>query len=70
MPECDGVFTLLGPGELSTPVPPTFNSLVLFDLACDTRHFVTPITRAAGPRRRVTVGGWVDGASARPAAAT
>jgi Rps23 Pro-64 3,4-dihydroxylase Tpa1-like proline 4-hydroxylase len=68
--EYGGTFTLIGPGGLSTPVPPTFNSLVLFDLACDTRHFVTPITRAAGPRRRVTVGGWVDAASAGLEAAT
>jgi hypothetical protein len=45
-----------------TTVEAQYKSGVLFDVAAGTRHFIGPITEAAGERVRLTISGWLDGA--------
>jgi Rps23 Pro-64 3,4-dihydroxylase Tpa1-like proline 4-hydroxylase len=44
-------------GEV-TEIDPDYNSLVIFDVAAKTRHFINPVEQRAGERARLTVSGW------------
>ena len=39
-------------------IEPHFNSVIAFDVLAAPAHLVTPITQAAGERRRLSIGGW------------
>jgi Rps23 Pro-64 3,4-dihydroxylase Tpa1-like proline 4-hydroxylase len=44
-------------GRLTT-VEPDYNSLVIFDVAAQTGHFINPVEQSAGARVRLTISGW------------
>ena len=44
-------------GEVTT-VDPDYNSLVIFDVAARTKHFISPVEQCAGKRARLTISGW------------
>lgn len=41
-----------------TEVDPDYNSLVIFDVAAKTKHFINPVEQCAGERARLTISGW------------
>lgn len=41
-----------------TKVAPDYNSLVIFDVAAKTKHFINPVEPCAGERARLTISGW------------
>lgn len=41
-----------------TEVDPDYNSLVVFDVAARTKHFINPVHQCAGERARLTISGW------------
>jgi hypothetical protein len=53
-----GVLHMVGPEGQDTPVPPEFNSIVLFDVLAGTTHYVTSVSPRAATRSRLTIGGW------------
>jgi hypothetical protein len=57
-PEFGGVLEVLDCEGGVTRIVPEFNSVVAFDVLADSQHLITPITDAAGPTTRVTIGGW------------
>lgn len=44
-------------GEV-TEVAPDYNSLVIFDVAAKSKHFISPVEQCAGQRVRLTISGW------------
>lgn len=60
-PSCvGGVLTLSTDAGDAYVVPPEYNSLALFDVRAQTEHCVSAIDECAGPRRRITIGGWIS----------
>jgi Rps23 Pro-64 3,4-dihydroxylase Tpa1-like proline 4-hydroxylase len=53
-----GVLNLIDSDGRVITVDPDFNSLVIFDVAARTRHFISPVERCAGERARLTISGW------------
>jgi Rps23 Pro-64 3,4-dihydroxylase Tpa1-like proline 4-hydroxylase len=41
-----------------TKIEAEYNSIIVFDVAAGTTHFVDLISPEAGDRARVTIGGW------------
>jgi len=41
-----------------TEINPDYNSLLIFDVAAKTTHFVNPVEQCAGERARLTISGW------------
>src|SRR5215213_1492110 len=41
-----------------TEIAPDYNTLVIFDVAAETKHFIDPVEQCAGERARLTVSGW------------
>jgi Rps23 Pro-64 3,4-dihydroxylase Tpa1-like proline 4-hydroxylase len=57
-PEYGGTLHILDRDGNESVVEAKYNSLVAFDTIAETRHYVAPITQAAGGRKRLTIGGW------------
>ena len=57
-PEFGGALTMVDSGGGVTTVPPSFNSMVVFDAKAGSRHRVEPVLPAADDRARGTFGGW------------
>ena len=53
-----GLLHLIDPKGEVTEVAPDYNSLVIFDVAARTRHFINPVEQCAGERARLTISGW------------
>ena len=53
-----GVLHMVHPDGEVTEVAPDYNSLVVFDVAAQTRHFISAVEPCAGESRRLTVSGW------------
>jgi Rps23 Pro-64 3,4-dihydroxylase Tpa1-like proline 4-hydroxylase len=53
-----GVLHMIHPDGDVTEVDPDYNSLVIFDVAAKTRHFISPVEPCAGERNRLTISGW------------
>jgi 2OG-Fe(II) oxygenase superfamily len=53
-----GVLHMVDKDGHDTILPPVYNSLVAFDVLTDSQHFVSPVTPAAGPNARLSIGGW------------
>jgi Rps23 Pro-64 3,4-dihydroxylase Tpa1-like proline 4-hydroxylase len=53
-----GLLHLIDDGGDVTVVEPDYNSLVIFDVAARTRHFISPVEQCAGERARLTISGW------------
>ncbi len=58
--ELGGDLQIRASSGVSWTHPPTFNTLVLFDVTAHEKHGVLPIAEAAGARRRVSLGGWFE----------
>jgi len=57
-PRFGGVLHVVDKDGRETTIPPEYNSLVAFDVLTESQHLVSPITPAAGPDARLTIGGW------------
>lgn len=58
-PEYGGALKIADPaGDGESTVAASYNSLVAFDTLAGTTHHVVPISEAAGPNARLTIGGW------------
>jgi hypothetical protein len=53
-----GLLHLIHPDGRLTTVEPDYNSLVVFDVAAQTGHFINPVEESAGARARLTISGW------------
>jgi Rps23 Pro-64 3,4-dihydroxylase Tpa1-like proline 4-hydroxylase len=53
-----GLLNLIDPDGNVTQVDPDYNSLVIFDVAAKTKHFISPVEQRAGRRVRLTISGW------------
>jgi Rps23 Pro-64 3,4-dihydroxylase Tpa1-like proline 4-hydroxylase len=53
-----GLLHLIDSNDDVTEVDPDYNSLVIFDVAAKTTHFITPVEQCAGERARLTISGW------------
>ena len=53
-----GVLNLIDSDGRVITVDPDYNSLVIFDVAARTRHFISPVEQCAGERARLTISGW------------
>jgi Rps23 Pro-64 3,4-dihydroxylase Tpa1-like proline 4-hydroxylase len=53
-----GLLHLVDPGGGLTQIDPDYNSLLIFDVAAKTRHFISPVEPCAGERARLTISGW------------
>jgi Rps23 Pro-64 3,4-dihydroxylase Tpa1-like proline 4-hydroxylase len=53
-----GLLHLIDPDGEVTKIDPSYNSLVIFDVAAKTEHFINPVEQCAGKRARLTVSGW------------
>jgi Rps23 Pro-64 3,4-dihydroxylase Tpa1-like proline 4-hydroxylase len=54
-----GLLHLIDGEGRATEVAPDFNSLVIFDVAAKTKHFISPVDLCAGTRARLTISGWL-----------
>ncbi|MDQ4144023.1 MAG: 2OG-Fe(II) oxygenase, partial [Actinomycetota bacterium] len=57
-PRFGGELKMVDPSGNVTAIEPEYNSVVLFDVAAGTTHYVDPIPPAAGDRARLSIGGW------------
>ena len=57
-PRFGGSFNMIDREGHTTTMAPEYNSMVVFDVGAGTKHFVDPITAAAGTQARVSIGGW------------
>ena len=53
-----GLLHMIHPDGEVTEVAPDYNSLVLFDVAAKTGHFISPVEPCAGDSTRLTISGW------------
>jgi Rps23 Pro-64 3,4-dihydroxylase Tpa1-like proline 4-hydroxylase len=53
-----GLLHLIDPNGKVTEIDPRYNSLVLFDVAAKTEHFINPVESCAGERARLSISGW------------
>ena len=53
-----GLLHMIAPGGEVTEVAPDYNSLLIFDVAAKTEHFISPVAARAGDRARLSVSGW------------
>ena len=53
-----GLLHLIAHNGDVTEVDPDYNSLVIFDVAAKTKHFVNPVEQCVGERARLTISGW------------
>ena len=53
-----GVLNLIDSDGRVITVDPDYNSLVIFDVAARSRHFISPVEHCAGERARLTISGW------------
>lgn len=56
--DCGGELHIVHFNREVTIIRPLYNSLVIFDVRAHLHHFIPPIPAAAGPRARLTIGGW------------
>lgn len=54
-----GLLQLIDRNGIVTEVAPDYNSVVMFDVAARTRHFITPVEQCAGEKARLTISGWL-----------
>lgn len=54
-----GLLNLIDQVGNVTEVAPDYNSLVIFDVAARTKHFISPVEQCAGDRARLTISGWL-----------
>lgn len=57
-PDFGGALNLLDGQGRRIKIDPEYNSMVVFDVAAGTSHFVDPISSDAGDFVRLTIGGW------------
>jgi hypothetical protein len=57
-PEFGGTLHLIDPDGHVVEVSPEHNSLVIFDVAAKTEHFISPVEASAGDKARLTISGW------------
>ena len=57
-PDFGGALRMVDERGDSTTTVARYNSIVMFDVAAGTTHEVEAITKQAGERRRLTIGGW------------
>jgi Rps23 Pro-64 3,4-dihydroxylase Tpa1-like proline 4-hydroxylase len=57
-PRFGGLLHFIDPYGEITMIEPDYNSLVIFDVAAKTEHFISPVEQCAGDRARLTVSGW------------
>ncbi|MCI0485937.1 MAG: 2OG-Fe(II) oxygenase [Blastocatellia bacterium] len=63
-----GLLHMIDPQGRVTVIEPQYSSLVIFDVAAKTTHFIDPVKPCAGQRARLTISGWFvkpDGETAR-----
>ena len=53
-----GLLYLIAHNGDVTEVDPDYNSLVIFDVAANAKHFISPVDQCAGERARLTISGW------------
>jgi len=53
-----GLLHLIARNGDVTKVDPEYNSLIIFDVAAKTEHFISPVEQCAGERARLTISGW------------
>jgi Rps23 Pro-64 3,4-dihydroxylase Tpa1-like proline 4-hydroxylase len=53
-----GLLHLIAPDGEVIKIAPSYNSLLIFDVAARTEHFINPVEPCAGNRARLTVSGW------------
>ena len=61
--EYGGALRVIHKDEAFTDVEPVYNSVIAFDVLTAPAHFVFPIQAAAGPAKRLSIGGWYHKAS-------
>jgi Rps23 Pro-64 3,4-dihydroxylase Tpa1-like proline 4-hydroxylase len=57
-PSFGGQLRVLHKDGIFTEIEPQYNSMIAFDVLTAPAHTVLPITRAAGARQRLSIGGW------------
>lgn len=53
-----GLLHMIDPQGGTTVVEPDYNSMIIFDVAAKTTHFIAPVESSAGQRARLTISGW------------
>lgn len=53
-----GTLHMIDPDGKVLQVSPEHNSLIIFDVAARTKHFINPVEANAGDKARLTVSGW------------
>lgn len=53
-----GILHMIDDNGDVTEIDPDYNSLVIFDVAAKTKHFINPVEQCAGERTRLTISGW------------
>jgi len=63
--EFGGLLRVAHPDGSFTDVEPSYNTMIAFDVLASPAHLVSPITAAAGPWQRLSIGGWYHKVSGR-----
>ena len=57
-PDFGGTLHMIDPYGNVLQISPDHNSLIIFDVAARTEHFISPVEASAGDKARLTVSGW------------